>query len=95
MRALLLLLWSMDLKAASCSAFVTNCPHGIRAISPVSSCHLGRSALLSLRASAIKYGEMQHAGVLVQDVSSAVKFYTEVHRSTHARRSFVYGCVPC
>ena len=32
----------------------------------------------SIRASAIKYGEMQHAGVLVQDVPSAVKFYTEV-----------------
>ncbi len=32
----------------------------------------------SNRASAIKYGEMQHAGVLVQDVPSAVKFYTEV-----------------
>ena len=94
MRALLVALLMLHHEAASCSAFVTNCPHGIRVIYPMLSCHLGRSALLSLRASAIKYGEMQHAGVLVQDVSSAVKFYTEVHWSTHARGSFVYGCVP-
>ena len=37
------------------------------------------------RASAIKYGEMQHAGVLVADVPAAVKFYTEVNAARHGR----------
>ena len=45
------------------------------------------------RASAIKYGEMQHAGVLVQDVQKAVEFYTKVlgmQDETHLRPNLPY-----
>jgi catechol 2,3-dioxygenase-like lactoylglutathione lyase family enzyme len=41
----------------------------------------------------IRYGELQHAGVLVQDVQRAVKFYTEVlgmRDETHLRPNLPY-----
>ena len=46
-----------------------------------------------LRASDIKYGEMQHAGVLVQDVPKAVEFYTQVlgmRDESHLRPNLPY-----
>mmetsp|Transcript_37842 Transcript_37842/g.88057 ORF Transcript_37842/g.88057 Transcript_37842/m.88057 type:complete len:174 (-) Transcript_37842:257-778(-) len=38
----------------------------------------GKGSVCSLRAAEIKYGELQHCGVLVDDVKTGVDFYTKV-----------------
>jgi len=56
---------------------------------------VAHSSALTLKASVpdVNYGKLQHAGVLVQDVEPAVKFYTEVlgmRNETHLRPNLPY-----